>query len=135
MAAISRKRAIAQNIVADCPAATDVKKVVYISADEVGGVYQVDLVDIDSTTIYPALGVVIRKLSTTRCVVQIGGELVGMYSGLTPGRQLFVNGSAELTHVVPSRPAVGVRLVYPMAVALSSDALLLRALSPVRLVA
>jgi hypothetical protein len=135
MAAISRKRAIAQNIVADCPAGIVVKNVVYISADEVGGVYQVDLVNINSSTTYPALGVVIRKLTTTRCVVQVGGELVGIYSGLTPGRQLFVDASSELTHVVPSRPPTGVRLVYPMAVALSGDALLLRALSPVRLVA
>lgn len=135
MAAISRKRAIAQNIVADCPAATAVKNVVYIAADEVGGVYQVDLVDIDSGTTWPALGVVIRKLTTTRCVVQVGGEMVGVYSGLTPGKQLFVNGVSELTHVVPSRPATGVRSVYPMAIALSNDALLLRAHWPIRLVA
>lgn len=130
MAAISRKRSIAQNVVADCPASAAVKNVVYVSADEVAGVYQVGLIDINSTTTYPLLGVIIKKLTTTRCVVQVGGELAGVYSGLNPGRQLFVNTSSELSHSVPTHPPSGVRLVYPAALALSSDVVLLRAGTP-----
>lgn len=130
MAATARKRAISQNLVADCPASAAVKDVVYISADEVAGVFQVSLVNIDSTTTYPILGVIIRKLTTTRCVVQVGGEIEGLYTGLDPGKQLFVNSSARLSHSVPTHPGSGVRLVYPAALALADNVLLLRAGTP-----
>lgn len=135
MAVSIRKRAISELVQADCPATHDVKDVVRISADEVGGIYQVEKVDIDDPLTHPLLGVIVQKLTSTRCVVQIGGEIKGLYTGLTAGEQLFVDASSRLTHSVPSRPATGVRSVYPMAIALANSTLLLRALWPVRLVA
>jgi hypothetical protein len=95
----------------------------------------VSKVDINDTLTHPLLGVIIQKLSSTKCVVQIGGEVKGVYTGLTAGLQLFVDANSRLTHTVPSRPATGVRSLYPMAIALSNNVLLLRALWPVRLVA
>lgn len=133
MAATARKRAIAQNVVADCVASDAVKDIVHISADAVGGTYQATSLDINSTVVQLALGVIIRKLTTTRCVVQVGGEVVGIYTGLTPGGPLFVDGFSRLTHTVPTQPTTGVRWAYLVAQALSNDALLLRVQTPIKL--
>jgi len=99
---------------------------VRISAAAVGGVYQVTKVDIVASPTELPLGMVISKLTTTRCVVQVGGEVVGIYSGLIPGKQLFIDSAGKLSHAVPNHPVTGVKSVHPAAQALSTDALFLR---------
>lgn len=135
MAVNIRKRAQAERVVADCLVADAVGDMVRISADEVGGVKQVTKLDITNSSVQLPLGMVILKLSTTRCVVQVGGEILGIYTGLTPGKQLFINNVSRLTHVVPTHPSSGVKSVHPAAQALSTDALFLRIQVPTKMVA
>jgi hypothetical protein len=113
----------------------NIKDVVHISADAVGGFFQVEKLDIVDPLVQLALGVIIAKASTTRCTVQIQGLISGIYTGLTAGRPLFIGNDSRLTHTVPTRPASGIRLLYPAALALASDVLLLRFQTPGKLVA
>jgi hypothetical protein len=135
MAVSIRKRAISELIQADCLATDVVGDVVRITADAVGGVFQVSKLDITSVPIELGVGVIVAKATTTRCSVQIGGQVAGLYTGMTPGKMLFVGIDSRLTHSVPTRPAIGVKSNYHAAMALSSDTLLLNFQSPVRLVA
>lgn len=133
MAVSIRKRAIAELIQADCAATDQPGDVVRISADVVGGIYQVAKIDITNIPMHLAVGVIVSKATTTRCTVQIGGQVAGLYSGLTPGKILFVGTDSRLTHAVPTRPVAGVKSVYHAAMALSSNVLLLNFQSPFRL--
>jgi hypothetical protein len=107
--------------------------VVKVVSDVVGGRYQVAKVDITDSSYGVAMGVIIEKSSSLECVVQLGGQLSGVYSGLTAGQPLFVGDDSRLTHSVPTRPAVGVKLVYNAALALDSDELFLRFHNPIRM--
>ena len=133
MAVTVKKRAISQLFVADCASANIVGDIVRVSADAVGGVYQTSSLDINYGSVQLAFGIIIQKITSTRCIVQTGGEVVGVYTGLTPGGPLFINGSSRLTHTVPAHPAAGVRWSYFVAQALSSDALLLRVQRPIKI--
>jgi siroheme synthase len=130
MAVTIRKRSQADYIVADCLVPDGVGDMVRISADSVGGVYQVTKLDINNSPIELPVGMMVRKLTTTRCVVQLVGEVPGVYTGLLPGKQLFIDQDSRLTHVVPTAPSMGVKSVHPAAQALSSTTLLLRVQSP-----
>jgi len=130
MAVNIRKRAQAERVVADCLISDSVGDMVRISSDAIGGVYQVTKINIVSFPTELPLGMVIAKLTATRCVVQVGGEVVGIYTGLTPGRQLFIDEVGKLSHVVPTHPGSGVKSVHPAAQALSADALFLRIQQP-----
>ena len=133
MAVSVRKRSASELVRANCTGAESVQDVVRITSDVVGGKYQVEKVDITDASYDVALGVIVEKSSPTDCVVQLGGQLSGVYSGLTAGRPLFIGDDARLTHSVPTRPAVGVKLVYNAALALDSDELLLRFQMPIRM--
>jgi hypothetical protein len=133
MAVTARKRSQGGFLVADCDSADAVGDMVRISADEVLGIYQVGKLNILSNDYDLPLGMIIAKPEATKCVVQRDGEVRGVYSGLTPGKQLFINSASRLTHSVPTHPAVGVSWVHPAAQALSSEAVLLRVQLPVKL--
>jgi hypothetical protein len=135
MAVSIRKRAISELIQADCLVTDVVGDVVRITADAIGGVFQVSKLDITAVPIELGVGVIVAKATATRCSVQIGGQVVGLYTGMTPGKMLFVGTDSRLTQSVPTRPTIGVKSNYHAAMALSSDTLLLNFQSPVRLVA
>lgn len=135
MAVSIRKRAISELVQADCLATDLVKHVVRVSADAVGGVYQVEKLEIIDPTVSLALGVIVSKATPTRCTVQIGGLMSGIYTGLDAGKPLFVGDDSQLTHTVPTRPATGIKLLYHAALALADDVLLIRFQTPGKLVA
>ena len=116
--------------VADCDALDAIGDMVRITADAISGIKQVTKLDIVASPMHLAWGMIISKISTTRCVVQTGGEVIGVYTGLTPGRQLFINSASRLTHDVPTHPSSGVKSVHPAAQAVASDALFLRIQTP-----
>jgi phage tail sheath gpL-like len=131
MAVNVRKRSQAERLLADCIAADAAGDMVRISADEVAGVKQVAKIDITAAApTHLPVGMIITKLSTTRCVVQVAGEIIGVYSGLTPGLPLFINAASRLTHSVPTHPGSGVKSVHHAAQALSSTSLFLRIQQP-----
>jgi hypothetical protein len=129
------RRAAAELVPADCLASDEVRHVVRVTADAVGGVYQVEKLDIVNPTVQPAFGVIVSKETSTRCTVQVSGLLSGIYTGLLAGRPLFVGDDSKLTHSVPTRPATGMKLLYHAALALSDDVLLIRFQTPGKLVA
>lgn len=133
MAVTVRKRAQAEFVIADCLVTNAVGDMVRVYADEVAGVYQVMELDILNNDWQLPVGMITRKLTTTRCAVQIGGEVKGVYAGLTPGKQLFINGASRLQHAVPSHPIAGVTWVHPAAMALSASTVLLRIQVPVKM--
>lgn len=118
---------------ADCLASDDVQDVVRISGPPVGGVLQVTKLNIDAPGTDMAVGVLVNKATPTRCTVQLDGTLSGIYTGLTAGRPLFVSPSGRLTHSAPVPPMVGMRSVYPAAVALDDNTIVLRFGQPTRI--
>jgi hypothetical protein len=133
MAVTVRKRAQAEFVIADCLASNAVGDMVRVSADEIAGIYQVSDMNILNVSPHLPVGMITRKLTATRCAVQVGGEVKGVYAGLTPGKQLFINNLSRLSHVVPSHPVAGVTWIHPAALALSSTTVLLRMQVPVRM--
>ena len=71
-----------------CPVDLEVGDVVYVSGDKVGGLYQVDRVDITTTLKMPAAGIVVQKLTSTSALILSLGEIGGVYIDLVPGHQL-----------------------------------------------
>jgi hypothetical protein len=108
---------------------------VYISADRLGDLYQVDRCDIAQPHRRP-IGMVISKASATDCLVQTFGEISSIYTGLTPGRHLFLglDLGARLTHVFPG-PAITHKLYTQLAgYSLAADRLFLQLQEPIVLV-
>jgi hypothetical protein len=134
MAVTVRNRGSSSLFLADCPSGNAVGDVVTVSSDTVGGVYQVDQLDILDPSVQLVIGLIVQKLSATRCVVQTGGEVVDLYTGLTPGKALFVDDMARLTQSVPTHPALGVRWNHLVAYALSSNSLMISIQRPMKLI-
>lgn len=133
MAVVVRQRAQPKYLLANCLAGDLLGDVVRVSGDLSGGLYQVTKINIVTANPELPLGLIVEKLAATKCVVQVGGEVSGVYTGLTPGGQLFVDLSSRLSHDVPTHPIAGVKWVYPAAQALSSNTLLLRIQLPTKL--
>jgi hypothetical protein len=118
-----------------CQATDDVGHAVYVSGDKVGSLLQVTKADVDNPSKMPAIGLIVEKLSTTDCLVQLFGEVEDVYTGLTPNLSLFVGTDSRLTHVRPARPSAGTRYVQVLARALASNLLYVFIESPKVLVA
>lgn len=129
-------RGAAHIVDANCQISDAVKDVVHVSGDEVGGIYTVTKVDIAATDAVEAIGigVITEKLTSTTCRVQLNGPLVGVYTGLTPGRRLFVGNLGQLVEA-PPLPSSGASLIQKMGYALSSSAVMLAPAEPSRLIA
>ena len=125
MSVTARRRAVPQNFLANCQVSDDVGDMVYVSGDLMGSYYTVTKVDYESRTKMPAIGMLVMKLTDVTCVVQVGGEVRSLYTGLTPGRHCFVGINGRLTQAVPSTPGSGVRYSQPIAYAIASNTVLL----------
>lgn len=122
---------------ANCLSTDAVKDVVHIAGDKGGGRYTVTKVDIAAVSAVDAVGVgvIISKDSgdPTLCQVQISGLLEDVYTGLTPGRRLFIGTNSQLTETPPAHPLTGTRLVQKMGYALASNVVLVAPEEPMRL--
>jgi len=130
MAVSVHRRAQPKFIIAGCLVSDVVGDMVGISSAPVAGVYQVSKIDITASPVELPLGMIILKATNTLCVVQVGGEIQGVYAGLTPGKQLFINTLSRLTHMVPTHPSSGIKSVHPVAQALADNVLFLRIQTP-----
>jgi hypothetical protein len=54
------------------------------------GFYKVARTDPKYLTKMPAIGIIIRKWDYTSALVQLYGEIKGLYTGLSPGKRYFV---------------------------------------------
>ena len=113
-----------------CPTSVSLGDVVYISGDKVGGMHQVDKVDITSFLKMPAIGIVIQKLTSTTAVIICSGEVAGVYGSLMPGKTYFADSNARLISTAPGSPSTGVQFVQAVAYSLASDTLFVRIHKP-----
>ena len=114
-----------KRIDAFCLSSDSVGRFVYISGDRVGKTYTVCTVDPLVRAKMPAIGLIIQKYTTTKCVVQLFGEVRGIFTGLTPGHYVFIGLSGELVSA-PVDPPVGRFLFHQMAgIAFASDVVFL----------
>ena len=128
----SPNQGAAQQFVAALCLATDaVGYAVRINGSKVGDRYSTTKVNIDSIPTFPGIGIIIQKTSSTECVVQTGGIVRDVYTGLTPHKRLFIGPTGQLIEGPPARPTSGFRGVQPMGVVLSATELLLDVESPI----
>ena len=69
------------------------------------GTYKVWRADPAVAIRMPAIGVIVRKWGTTDCIVQLYGEIRGLYSSLLPGKRYFVG--------LDGRPTLATNFIDP----------------------
>jgi hypothetical protein len=108
--------------------------VVWASADKIGEFYSVSPVLIDSLETREAMGfgVVSTMLDATHCEVKTHGIISGVYGGLIPGSQMFINTNSMLRMGPPSRPISGFRYWQVMAYAISAGDILVQVKQPMK---
>ena len=112
-----------------CFSTDSVGDVVYIMGPMVGDFYQVTQVDHTDPSKMPGVGIIRSKDAATQCVVQTRGIVVGLYTGLTPGRRLLVQDDGRPGHGF-TRATTGVKLLQGLGVALSSTDIFLSIETP-----
>ena len=103
-----------------CTSAELVGRWVYSSGPKVGDLHQVRLADPSDETKMPIVGLVVKKLSETECIVQSHGRVEGVFSGLAIGRY---NGweDGEMDPLAPPVGLYGYAWVQAVGNALSDD--------------
>lgn len=87
---------------ANCLAGDVAGAVVYVTGDISNNRLQVATCDPTDPAKRPPVGVIVQKQASTECVVQGGGLALGLYSGLTPGAEVFVAADGTPTTTPPS---------------------------------
>jgi hypothetical protein len=111
---------------AACSETDAVGDLVHVSGPVQDGQISVTKVDITEYAKMPSIGVIVSKLSPTRCVVQMEGEIKGVYSNLSPGRIYFVGLSGQPVAAPPTPAPGGKAYLQPVGVALGEDVLALK---------
>lgn len=117
-------RAQPNRVLANCESTDGVGQCVYVRAAVVGGKLQVGLADPSDYDKMPAIGMIIHKAtpSATECIVQLRGQVAGVYAGLTPGEMLFLDDSGGLSDEPPEPTAPKpFKFVQNLGTALSTD--------------
>ena len=112
-------------IVATCQTSDLVGNCVHVAGPDTGGIYQVTTADPSDYSKMPAIGVIESKQSSTECLVRVLGEVLALYTSLTPGSTLFVGPGGLLSAAPPVPITGGYAFVQGMGVSLSSTAILL----------
>jgi hypothetical protein len=120
---ITRPLTTAPTGTAICGISDAVGDLVYISGNKVGSDYSVSKVDPGDYNKFPAVAVVIYKITSTKAVIQFSGEIKGIYTGLTAGKTYWA-GSSGTPVVVPPTPTAGNKMrVQSIGIAVDSDIL------------
>ena len=113
-----------KRIPALCTVADTVGKCVHISGDVAGKNYQVRTANPSTIATMPAVGVIVSKKSDTECLVFVFGEMIDTYSGLTPGRVMFVGDDGSLVAIPPVPPLGGAVFIQSMGVTYGSSVIM-----------
>jgi hypothetical protein len=104
-----------------CTATDIVGDLIRIKADS----YVVERANPTTYGTMPAIGVIINKPTLTTCIVQTFGHVIGVYSGLNPGKIYFVGDDGRPT-TSTTVPGVGTtRMHQSIGAALTTDILFL----------
>lgn len=109
---------------ANCLATDDVLDCVRITGPKVASRYQVTKFDPTNSGEDQAVGIIVRKLDPTTCIVQFSGPLKDVYTGLTSGKRYWVGTDSRLTLTVGTPGVGGVFYLQLMGVATDSDEIL-----------
>lgn len=113
---------------ATCSSGDIVGDLVYISGPKVGPDYSVGKADPSDFSKFPAVAAIVAKLSATRAVIQFGGEIKGIYAGLTPGK-VYWTGPTGIPVSTPPSPGIGGTMRWQsVGVAVDTDTLRLEPL-------
>lgn len=93
---------------AACQATDELGHFVYITGPLISGARQVTKVDITARATMPAIGLLVRKPTSTTCLVQTFGEIIA--SGLTPPARYYIGADSKITDTPPV-PGVGAEAV------------------------
>jgi len=105
-----------------CTVDESVGDAVFISGEEVDGVFPVRRAHCTSWSKMPAVGFIIAKPSDEVCYVQQAGQLPkGVLSGLTRGKTYKVGQNGALVQLAPAPGAGGYSVVQFMGLAMSVD--------------
>lgn len=110
-------------ITAICAVGDAVGDFVYINGPLIGADYSVTKADVTQYTKVPSIGVIIHKLSATKCVVQMSGNVTGIYTGLTPGRSYWLGTNGQANILPPSPAILGKAYLQLVGVALDPNIL------------
>jgi len=124
---IARPKASRQRIVTNCLLGDAVGDPVRVTGPEIGGLWQVTKVAITAYSQIPAIGIIVAKINPTTAIVQVQGEVKGVYTGLTPGRVYYLDIASAPT-LTPPTPTIGNPRVYihQIGIAVDTDAMLLK---------
>ena len=109
---------------ANCPSAAAVDDFVYITGPSIGGMLQVNTVDIKNTQTMPAFGIIVDKTTPILCTVRVSGEVVPA-NVLTPGKRYFIDQAGKPSDTMPTPDPGGKAAVQAAAYALDTNRLLL----------
>lgn len=126
---IARPLADKNRVSATCQSSDAIGDLVYVTAGLTAESYAVSKADVSQTNKMPVLACIIAKLTTTTCVIQLSGEVRGIYNSLVPGRVYFVGSNARPT-LSPPAPSLGGR-AYVQVAGVAIDASVLR-LEPIK---
>jgi hypothetical protein len=89
---------------ANCDAADAVGDFVYVTGPSVSGRYQVTRVNVGDAAKMPAVGIIVRKQTSTRCTVQTHGLLPVSWLVLIPQARYYVGAGSTLSTTPPAAP-------------------------------
>ena len=115
----ARRRQVPQVVRVACMLTDQVGDAVYIRS-AMNGVYKVARADVGLYSKMPAIGVITKKWGFTEALVQLWGEVAGIYTGLTPGRTYFIDSAGKPT-LVPPDPALTGGRAYLQVIGVALD--------------
>jgi hypothetical protein len=116
---------VQNSIRANCLVTDAVGNCVYITNDISGGLHQVTTCDPTDLSKMPAVGVIVSKETDTLCTILVIGELVGLYTGLTTQKIIFVGLDGKLLEGPPAPPPSGYAFAQVMGAVTDSGRVML----------
>ena len=108
---------------------------VYVMGNKVGAFYQVTKTDISTDAKVPAIGVIVRKQTSTFCTVQTTGLVRNLLTNLTPNATVFVGDDSRATETIPPRPLAGYKYIQIVGRSMSETEFILSPMVPTIIIA
>lgn len=95
-------------VLATCRASDCIGDLVCVDRSVLGSGYAVVKADITQREKTPAIAIILAKTSDTKAVLQLEGDIVGLYTGLIPGG-IYYTGHDSRPTPTPPLPVSGVK--------------------------